>query len=172
MVVNKSPAVYILSPALDGLWRENRVSVNRLVERGLFNYSLDRVSLIKTSLYGVYVSSFLLYRGREFLCWFKIISLRSDWYLKENFNRSDRFGQFKLLLTTEDGQPSLVTLVQKRGQFSLRSVGLPCDTLILVFIMTCLISMKVSTVFDFFPLIYLFLPRTYPRQNLLNSCQI
>ena len=23
--------------------------------------------------------------------------------------------------------------------------------------------------FDFFPLIYLFLPRTYPRQNLLNA---
>ena len=30
LVVNKSPAVYILSPALDGLWRENRGSVNRL----------------------------------------------------------------------------------------------------------------------------------------------
>ena len=28
--VNKSPAVYILSRALDGLWRENRGSVNRL----------------------------------------------------------------------------------------------------------------------------------------------
>ena len=33
-----------LSPALDELWRENRVSVNRLVEHGLFSYSLDRVS--------------------------------------------------------------------------------------------------------------------------------
>ena len=30
LAVNKSPAVYILSPALDGLWRENRRSVNRL----------------------------------------------------------------------------------------------------------------------------------------------
>ena len=31
LAVNKSPAVYILSPAsLDGLWRENRGSVNRL----------------------------------------------------------------------------------------------------------------------------------------------
>ena len=116
-----------------------RLYVNKLVERGLFNYSPDRISPIKTSLYGVYVSSFLPYPGREFLCWFKIISLRSDWYMKENFNRSDRFGEFKLLLTTGDGQPSFVTLVQKRGQFSLRSVGLPCDTLILVFIMTCLI---------------------------------
>ena len=125
------------SPALDGLWRENRGSVNRPVEGGLFNYmySPDRISPIKTSLYGVYyVSSFLPYPGREFLCWFKIISLRSDWYMKENFNRSDRFGEFKLLLTTGDGQPSFVTLVQKRGQFSLRSVGLPCDTLILVFL--------------------------------------
>ena len=33
-------------------------------------------------------------------------------------------------------QPSFIILVQKRGQFSLRSVGLPCDTLLLVFIMT------------------------------------
>ena len=113
------------------------------VERGLFNYSPDRISPIKTSLYGVYyVSSFLPYPGREFLCWFKIISLRSDWYLKENFNRSDRFGEFKFLLTTRDGQPSFVTLVQNQGQFSLRSVGLPCDTWILVFIMTCLINCK------------------------------
>ena len=134
LAVNKSPAVYILSPALDGLWRENRGSVNRPVEGGLFNYSPDRISPIKTSLYGVYyVSSFLPYPGREFLCWFKIISLRSDWYLKENFNRSDRFGEFKFLLTTRDGQPSFVTLVQNQGQFSLRSVGLPCDTLILLF---------------------------------------
>ena len=139
LAVNKSPAVYILSPALDRLWRENRVSVNRLVEHGLFNYSLDRVSPIKKSLYEVYVSSFLPYRGREFLRWFKIISLISDWYLKENFNRSDRLGEFKLLLTTGDSQPSFVTLVQKRGQFSLRSVGLPFDALILAFIMTCLI---------------------------------
>ena len=30
LAVNKSPAVYILSPGLDGLWRENRGSVNRL----------------------------------------------------------------------------------------------------------------------------------------------
>ena len=29
--------------------------------------------------------------------------------------------------------------------------------------------MKVSTVFDLFPLIHLFLPRTYPRQNLINA---
>ena len=43
-------------------------SANRLVERGLFNYSPDRNSPIKTSLYGVDVSSFLPYPGREFLC--------------------------------------------------------------------------------------------------------
>ena len=30
LAVNKSPAVYILSHALEGLWRENRGSVNRL----------------------------------------------------------------------------------------------------------------------------------------------
>ena len=33
LAVNKSSAVYILSPALDGLWRENRVSVYRLGSR-------------------------------------------------------------------------------------------------------------------------------------------
>ena len=54
---------------------------------GLFNYSPDRIIPIKPSLYGVYVSSFLPYPGREFLCWFKNISLRRDWYLKENYNR-------------------------------------------------------------------------------------
>ena len=42
------------------------------VERGLFNYSPDRISPIKPSLYGVYMSYFLLYPGREFLCWFAI----------------------------------------------------------------------------------------------------
>ena len=31
LAVNKSSVVYILSPALDGLWRENRGSVNRLL---------------------------------------------------------------------------------------------------------------------------------------------
>ena len=31
LVVNKSPAVYILSLMLDVLWRENRGSVNRLI---------------------------------------------------------------------------------------------------------------------------------------------
>ena len=30
VLCQESPAVYILSPALDGLWRENRGSVNRL----------------------------------------------------------------------------------------------------------------------------------------------
>ena len=69
------------------------------VERGLFHYSPDRMSPIKPSLYGVYVSFFFLpYPGRKFLCWFKIISLRSDLYLKETFNRSERLGEFKLLL--------------------------------------------------------------------------
>jgi len=38
------------------------------VEGGLFNYSPDRISPIKPSLYGVYVSSFKPYPGREFLC--------------------------------------------------------------------------------------------------------
>ena len=144
------------------------------IERGLLNYSPDRISPIKPSLYGVYVSSLLSYPGREFLCWFKIISLRRDWYLKENLNRSNRFGQFKLLLTTGDGQLSFVTLDQKRGQFSLGSVGLPCDTLILVFIMTCLIVILLEGKHGvrIFPVIYLFLPRTYPRQNLLNARQI
>ena len=33
LAVNESPAVYILSRALDGLWRKNRRSVNRLQYR-------------------------------------------------------------------------------------------------------------------------------------------
>ena len=46
-----------------------------IVEYGLFSYSPDRIIPIKPSLYGVYVSSFVPYPVREFLCWFKIISL-------------------------------------------------------------------------------------------------
>ena len=38
---NKSPAVYILSPFLDGLWRENRGTVNRL---NLHVYALNSSS--------------------------------------------------------------------------------------------------------------------------------
>ena len=38
LAVNKSPAVYILSPALDGLRRENRGSVNRLLTYGPGKY--------------------------------------------------------------------------------------------------------------------------------------
>ena len=67
-----------------------------IVERGLFIYSSDRIIPIKPSLYRVYVRSFLPYPRREVLCWFKIISLTSCWYLKENFNRTDRLGEFKL----------------------------------------------------------------------------
>ena len=37
LAVNKSPAVYILSPGLDGLWRENRESVNRLYRNLITN---------------------------------------------------------------------------------------------------------------------------------------
>ena len=37
---HKSPAVYILSPALDGLWRENRGSVNRLLLSSCFKMAL------------------------------------------------------------------------------------------------------------------------------------
>ena len=33
LAVNKSPAVYILSPALDGLWKGNKGSVNRLSQK-------------------------------------------------------------------------------------------------------------------------------------------
>ena len=35
LAVNKSPSVYILSPALDGLWRENKGSVKRLDQQCL-----------------------------------------------------------------------------------------------------------------------------------------
>ena len=88
------------------------------------------------------MSYFLPYPGREFLCWFaiKIISLRSDWYLEEWFKQIGQVRRIQASLQkTGDGQPSFPTLVQMRGQFSLRSVGLPCDTLILVGIMTWLI---------------------------------
>ena len=55
--------------------------------------------------------------------------------------RWDRLGEFKLLFWQPEMamQPSFIILVQKQGQFSLRWVGLPCDTLLLVFITTCLI---------------------------------
>ena len=47
LAVNKSPAVYILSPALDELWRENRGPVNRLSNydqlRSTTNYVLRRL---------------------------------------------------------------------------------------------------------------------------------
>ena len=35
LALNKSPAVFFLSRALDGLWRENRESVNRLERPGI-----------------------------------------------------------------------------------------------------------------------------------------
>ena len=85
--------------------------------------------------------TFLPFPGLEFLGWFaiKIVSLRSDWYLEEHLNRSDRLGEFTLLFwKPEMASLPFFTLVQMRGQFSLRSVGLPCDTLILVCIMTWL----------------------------------
>ena len=37
LAVNKSPAVYIISPGLDGLWRENRGSVNRFCRNPITN---------------------------------------------------------------------------------------------------------------------------------------
>ena len=48
LAVNKSPAVYILSPALDGLWRENRGSVNRLFlsENARFSTSFNNKSKV------------------------------------------------------------------------------------------------------------------------------
>ena len=42
LAVNKSPAVYILSPALIGLWKENKGSVNRLIEHS----GLEQISLV------------------------------------------------------------------------------------------------------------------------------
>ena len=46
LAVKKSPAVYILSPALDGLWREYRGSVNRLSSIGsrTFRFQLETQS--------------------------------------------------------------------------------------------------------------------------------
>ena len=63
LAVNKSPAVYILSPALDGLWRENRRSVNRLrkilsshhlLEKSFFSkISIEASERIKKSTHAV-----------------------------------------------------------------------------------------------------------------------
>ena len=105
--------------------------------------SPDRISPIKPSLYGVCVGYFFA------VSWSRISGLIRDQYrfpkkrlvFGRTFNRE--IWQVRRiqasLLKTGDGQPSFFTLVQMRGQFSLRSVGLPCDTLILVCIMTWLI---------------------------------
>ena len=51
LTANKSPAVYILSPALDGLWRENRGSVNRLswhgYDRLVYRLSKDELTMVR-----------------------------------------------------------------------------------------------------------------------------
>ena len=51
LTVNKFPAVYILSPALDGLWRENRGSLNiastvLIVDMQHIMHPLDIISTI------------------------------------------------------------------------------------------------------------------------------
>ena len=47
----ESPAVYILSPALDGLWRENSGSVNRLswhgYDRLVYRLSNDELTMVR-----------------------------------------------------------------------------------------------------------------------------
>ena len=58
-VLNFAAVCYIVKTVLAGV---------NIVERGLFNYSPDRIIPIEPSLYGVYVSSFLPYPGREFPC--------------------------------------------------------------------------------------------------------
>ena len=45
LAVSKSPAVYTLSPALDGLWRENRGSVNRLYENKSNHFHVKGLAL-------------------------------------------------------------------------------------------------------------------------------
>ena len=45
LAVSKSPAVYTLSPALDGLWREKRGSVNRLYENKINNFHVKGFAL-------------------------------------------------------------------------------------------------------------------------------
>ena len=50
LAVNKSPAVYILSPTLDGLWRENRKSVNRLRKILSSHYFLEKSFFSKISI--------------------------------------------------------------------------------------------------------------------------
>ena len=48
LALNKSPVVYTLSPALDGLWRENRGYVNRLYENENNNFHVKGFALTLT----------------------------------------------------------------------------------------------------------------------------
>ena len=66
-----------------------------IVERGLFNYSPDRIIPIKPSLYGVDVNSFLGIPVENFCVDSNSFPLEACWYLKENFNRSNRLAEFQ-----------------------------------------------------------------------------
>ena len=69
------------------------------VERGLFNYSPDRISPIKPSLYGVYMSYFFCRILVENFCVdsrSKSFPLETIGIWKNDLNRSDRLGEFKL----------------------------------------------------------------------------
>ena len=108
------------------------------VERGLFNYSPDRISPIKPPC-----MEYMWVTCCRFLVENFCVDSRSKSLPLEAIGISRTFkqiGQVRRiqvsLLKTGDGHPSFFTLVQMRGQFSLRTVGLPCDTLILVCIMT------------------------------------
>ena len=50
LAVNKSPAGYIISPALDGLWRENRRSMNRLRKILSSHHLLEKSFFSKISI--------------------------------------------------------------------------------------------------------------------------
>ena len=106
--------------------------LGRIKSRAVFS-TIPRIGSTRSSHhYHVYVSSFVPYPDRNF---------SADW---KSFP-CEAIGQVRRvqasLLTAGDGHAAFFhhILAQKRGQFSLRSVGLPWDTLLLVFIMTCLI---------------------------------
>ena len=72
LAVIKSPAVYILSPALDGLWRENRRSVNRL------NQTLTHCNRVKFRL-----TCILIYSSPNLVRYIRLLQIKMFFKIKE-----------------------------------------------------------------------------------------
>ena len=72
LAVNKSPAVYILSPALDGLWGENRGSVNRLTQ------TLTHCNRVKFRL-----TCILIYSSPKLVRYIRLLQIKMFFKIKE-----------------------------------------------------------------------------------------